>query len=71
MDISINRGVTGSRAMHDEDGPFIAKHFYAKLFEFDNIDVDAVPRALDHAVKALRDKGASPERWATFIHMGA
>jgi hypothetical protein len=57
--------------MHDEDGPFIAKHFYAKLFEFDSIDIDAVPRALDHAVKALRDKGASPERWATFVHMGA
>jgi hypothetical protein len=57
--------------MDDRDGPFVAKWFYEKLFECETIDVDAVPRALDHAVQALRESGATPERWATFIHMGA
>jgi hypothetical protein len=60
-----------SRAMRDEDGPFIAKHFYKKLFKGDTIDVTTVPYALDAAITALRESGASPERWATFIHMGA
>jgi hypothetical protein len=62
---------TEYRAMRDDDGPFISKHFYEKLFESGTIDVDTVAYALDHAVAALRDSGASPERWATFIHMGA
>jgi hypothetical protein len=57
--------------MRDDDGPFISKHFYEKLFESGTIDVDTVAYALDHAVAALRDSGASPERWATFVHMGA
>jgi hypothetical protein len=59
------------RAMNDQDGPFIAKHFYKKLFEYATIDVDRIPYALDYAVQALRKTGAPPERWATFIHMGA
>jgi hypothetical protein len=57
--------------MRDDDGPFISKHFYEKLFESGTIDVDTVAYALDHAVVALRDSKASPERWATFVHMGA
>jgi hypothetical protein len=57
--------------MCDDDGPFMAKRFYDKLFEANTIDLDAIPYALDHAVAALRDGGASPERWAMFIHMGA
>jgi hypothetical protein len=57
--------------MRDEDGPFVAKHFYEKLFESNNIDLDAVAYALDHAVTALRESGVSPQRWATFVHMGA
>jgi hypothetical protein len=57
--------------MCDEDGPFVAKHFYEKLFEAQTIDADSVAYALDHAVTALRAKGVPPERWATFIHMGA
>jgi hypothetical protein len=57
--------------MHDQDGPYIAKVFYEKLFETDSVDVDTIPYALDFAVSALRAKGVSPERWATFIHMGA
>jgi hypothetical protein len=57
--------------MRDDDGPFVSKRFYEKLFDSGIIDVDTVAYALDHAVAALRDSGASPERWATFIHMGA
>jgi hypothetical protein len=63
--------LTDDRAMGDEDGPYVAKRFYEKLFESESIDVDAVPYALDNAVTALRMNGAPPERWATFIHMGA
>jgi hypothetical protein len=59
--------------MRDEDGPVVAKAFYEKLFEGDTITADAIPRALDHAVRKLRhsEKGVSIERWATFIHVGA
>jgi hypothetical protein len=57
--------------MSDADGPYIARRFYEQLFKNEMIDVDAIPYALDHAVSALRDSGASPERWATFIQMGA
>jgi hypothetical protein len=58
------------RTMSDEDGPYIAKLFYEKLFAMQTVDADTIPRALDDAVQELRRRGASPERWATFIHMG-
>jgi hypothetical protein len=57
--------------MSDEDGPYVAKRFYDKLFEKKQIEPADVPYALDHAVRAFRDTGAPPERWATFVHMGA
>jgi hypothetical protein len=57
--------------MNDGDGPFIAKTFYEELFKGDTIDADMIPYALDYAVTKLRETGASPGRWATFIHMGA
>jgi hypothetical protein len=60
-----------SRAMNDADGPRIAKLFYERLFSADIITLDAIPYALDYAVDELRKSGVSPERWATFIHMGA
>jgi hypothetical protein len=59
------------RAIDDRDGPFVAKLFYEKLLSNERIDADAVPYALDYAVTALRESGASPERWAAFTHMGA
>jgi hypothetical protein len=59
------------RAMNDVDGPEVARLFDEKLFEHETLDADAVPYALDHAVAALRKSGAPPERWATFVHMGA
>jgi hypothetical protein len=57
--------------MSDEDGPYVARQFYNKLFEGGVINIDSVPYALDHAVAALRKRGVPVERWATFIHMGA
>jgi hypothetical protein len=57
--------------MRDEDGPVVSKAFYEKLFEADTITADAIPYALDHAVRKLRESGAPVERWATFIHVGA
>jgi hypothetical protein len=57
--------------MHDEDGPRVAKIFYEELFKIEVVDAASVPYALDHAVMELRRSGAPPERWATFIHMGA
>jgi hypothetical protein len=59
------------RAMKDADGPFVAKHFYERLFANKEITADSIPSALDYAVTELRKSGVSPERWATFIHMGA
>jgi hypothetical protein len=59
------------RAMRDEDGPVMSKAFYEKLFEDDTITADAIPYALDHAVRKLRESGTPVERWATFIHVGA
>jgi hypothetical protein len=57
--------------MVDNDGPEIAQLFYKELFKRPTIGVDSVAFALDHAVTALRQRGIPPERWATFIHMGA
>jgi hypothetical protein len=57
--------------MNDADGPQVAKLFYKRLFAEDVIRLDAIPYALDHAVSAMRKSGVPPERWATFIHIGA
>jgi hypothetical protein len=57
--------------MNDADGPFVARIVYEQILSLDKINADAVPYALDAAVAELRRKGVPPERWATFIHMGA
>jgi hypothetical protein len=57
--------------MSDEDGPQVAKLFYERLFAKDQISLDDIPYALDYAVRELRRSGVPPERWATFIQMGA
>jgi hypothetical protein len=59
------------RAMNDGDGPRVTKLFYERLLSEDVITLDAIPYALDYAVGELRKSGVPPERWATFIHMGA
>ncbi|PSR79875.1 hypothetical protein PHLCEN_2v6863 [Hermanssonia centrifuga] len=58
--------------MTDEDGPHVAKHVYTQLLAPKNgyLDPEAVPYALDEAVRALREKGLPPERWSLFIHFG-
>jgi hypothetical protein len=57
--------------MNDVDGPLVAEMFSEKLFAEETITLDAIPYALDYAVGELRKSGVPPERWATFIHMGA
>jgi hypothetical protein len=57
--------------MGDEDGPQVAKFFYEKLFSKSQISLDDIPYALDYAVGKLKERGVPPERWATFIQMGA
>jgi hypothetical protein len=57
--------------MNDTDGPLIARAFYEKLFARSQISLDDIPYALDYAVGELRKMGVPPERWATFLHMGA
>jgi hypothetical protein len=57
--------------MSDSDGPSVATMVYKTLFANEVIDADTIPYALDTAVQDLRKRGVAPERWATFIHMGA
>jgi hypothetical protein len=57
--------------MHDQDGPAMAQWIYEALLENEDIELDDIPYALDLAVQKLRQSGASPYRWATFVHMGA
>jgi hypothetical protein len=57
--------------MNDADGPLVAKLFYERLFAEDVITLDAIPFALGYAVTELRKCGVPPERWATFVHIGA
>jgi hypothetical protein len=60
-----------TRSMSDVDGPRVAQWFYEALFKKETIELDDIPFALDDAVQRLRGEGASPQRWATFVHMGA
>ena len=61
--------------MSDRDGPKVATTVYKRLFDTagpdtEYLDADVVPYALDEAVRALRDGGAKPADWATFVHFG-
>jgi hypothetical protein len=57
--------------MDDRDGPVVASIVYETLFTKETLDPDLVPYALDDAIQHLRRSGVSPERWATFVHLGA
>lgn len=58
--------------MGDEDGPLVARVVYEELLKRDTFELDDIPYALDDAVQRLReDFTIGPERWATFIHVGA
>lgn len=58
--------------MDDVDGPEVAEKVYGGLFggECEFVDPEVVPYALDDAVRALRERGVSPARWATYVHIG-
>jgi cell division protein YceG involved in septum cleavage len=56
--------------MNDDDGPKVARCFYERLFEKDELDLDDIPYALDHATSTLRDVGVPASRWACYVHMG-
>lgn len=62
---------TIGRVMNDADGPIVAAVFYKVLFPQSVIHLGDIPYALDRAVAELRQTGVPPERWASFIHMGA
>jgi CHAT domain-containing protein len=59
------------RSMNDVDGPFVAERVYRAIFLDGKLDLNAVPYALDGAVRELRESGAHPSRWATYVHIGA
>jgi CHAT domain-containing protein len=59
------------RSMNDVDGPFVAERVYRAIFLDGKLDLTAVPYALDGAVRELRESGAHPSRWATYVHIGA
>ncbi|KAJ7213617.1 CHAT domain-containing protein [Mycena pura] len=66
------QGMIGTMwSMCDTDGPVIAEEVYAHIFSSGK---RAQPRdaakALQLAVRKLRDNGATYERWVPFIHMG-
>jgi hypothetical protein len=56
--------------MDDLDGPFMAKRIYAQIFKEGQLDLDAVPFAVDDAVRQLRESGVAASRWATYVHYG-
>jgi hypothetical protein len=57
--------------MNDADGPKMAQWFYEALLEKEEIELDDIPYALDSAVQKLRQSGAAPGGWATYMHWGA
>jgi hypothetical protein len=57
--------------MNDVDGPFVAERIYSSIFRNGQVDLAAVPYALDDAVIALRKAGVPESRWATYVHIGA
>ena len=69
------RSVIGAMwAMADEDGRDLAKYFYRSLFSDEGQRVpyhERSARALVHAVRHLRRKGVSLERWVNYAHFGA
>ena len=58
--------------MGDVDGPIVAKTVYEAIFagQSEYLDAEVIPYALDDAVQALRRRGLSSSRWATYVHLG-
>lgn len=56
--------------MDDFDGPFMAKRIYSQIFKEGHLNLEAVPFAVDDAVRQLRESGVPASRWATYVHFG-
>ncbi|KAH8105057.1 TPR-like protein [Phellopilus nigrolimitatus] len=70
------RSVIGTMwAMADDDGPFIAKGFYKRMFAEEDspeLGFKRSARALRETIQGLRKKrGITVERWVNLIHIGA
>jgi hypothetical protein len=69
------RSVIGTMwAMADEDGKYLAKYFYESMFSDERQGIpyyERSARALAVAVRMLRERGVSPERWVNYAHFGA
>jgi CHAT domain-containing protein len=61
----------GNRTMGDNDGPLVAQTVYSQLMKSGLLDIEVIPYALDDAVQAIQAQNVAPNRWATFIHIGA
>jgi CHAT domain-containing protein len=58
-------------SMMDSDGPVVAEAVYSYLFkDGQEPSVTQAGKALQVAVRKMRDAGFSHERWMPFIHMG-
>ncbi|KAJ6581986.1 CHAT domain-containing protein, partial [Mycena capillaripes] len=68
------RGAIGTMwSMQDEDGPLVAETVYSHLFQNGqqpHVHVGNAAKALQLAVKELKNRNVSYERWIPFIHMG-
>jgi hypothetical protein len=68
------RSVIGTMwAMVDEDGQYAAKYFYESMFSDERQGVPYHERsamALAFAVRRLRERGVSLERWVNYTHFG-
>ena len=69
------RSVIGTMwEMADEDGQHLAKCFYELVFSDERQGVPYYERsawALAAAVRILRERRVSPERWVNYVHFGA
>jgi CHAT domain-containing protein len=58
-------------SMMDEDGPVVAETVYSHLLGGGHRPCASdAAKALQLAVRRLRDAGVSHERWVPFIHLG-
>ncbi|KAH8111138.1 TPR-like protein [Phellopilus nigrolimitatus] len=70
------RSVIGTMwAMADDDGPFLAKEFYKRMFSEEDspeLGFRRSARALRETIQRLRKRrGVTVERWVNLIHIGA
>ncbi|KAA1476447.1 hypothetical protein DENSPDRAFT_511976 [Dentipellis sp. KUC8613] len=57
--------------MRDTDGPDFARMFYEYMLGEGGGSTSSSAAALHYAALKMRDAGVPPERWATFVHIGA